>query len=678
MRTYYRPYILIASFLLVFVLIIFSCGRNNTAVGPDENSRAGSVRGQITYEGGKDFSGIIVTLEGIDHELTYRVAAAKRSVSADVPQEKISLSESDAMTTVTDKEGKYEFSSVLPGDYALTARRASDHLAKVANVTVAQGAPTVVNVVLTATGLLSGTADIVGSNNDSGILVYIAGTSYMAITDSLGAYTIIDVPLGVYKLVTLYDGYAPVSTTVTLQTAGAVVTAPVMHLSKSGVISGTVSSTSGALLSQVIVSVLNSDGTPSANSITTNSYGQYTLDPIPYGTVTVQFDAGAKGNTWKTGSIVNYSVVINDSSEVFDVHTDYCGWIYDARNKPPVAKIMSVQPIVVAGANMAFPSVRLRGVLSSDSDGSISSYVWSQVGGTAVTLSNSMVEDPYFTPPVPGDYYFSLVVKDNRGWESLPDTTVVKASSINMIEVKSGSFWLGQNGSEADEAPPHEVTLVYYEICQTEITQVQYEAVVGTNPSFFKGDTRPVEQVSWNDAVLFCNSLSSKMGLQQCYTEVGWHTYDCDYSRNGFRLPTEAEWEFACRAGKSTKYYVGDYESDLVKAAWYWVNSSAATHPVAQLQKSASDSYNTWGLYDMHGNVWEWCNDWYGSYDDSQYFGGSSENKINPIGPLYGSNHVVRGGSWGTRAEECRSENRHSLPTDTKDFQVGFRIVRRP
>ena len=232
---------------------------------------------------------------------------------------------------------------------------------------------------------------------------------------------------------------------------------------------------------------------------------------------------------------------------------------------------------------------------------------------------------------------------------------------ITLVSIPAGTFQMGQTGIAE---PVHTVTLFAFEMSAYETTQGQYTAVIGSNPSHFTEDNNlPVEQVSWNDAIMFCNALSTKAGLQPCYNESSGA---CDFSKNGFRLPTEAEWEYACRAGSTTTYNLGDAESDLARAGWYRSNSSSKTHPVG------GKTPNIWGLYDMHGNVWEWCYDWSGAY--------TSGSVTNPTGPS-GSSRVYRGGCWGDGGDVnsiCQSACRDgNIPSDWNSY-VGFRVVRRP
>jgi formylglycine-generating enzyme required for sulfatase activity len=176
-----------------------------------------------------------------------------------------------------------------------------------------------------------------------------------------------------------------------------------------------------------------------------------------------------------------------------------------------------------------------------------------------------------------------------------------------------------------------------------EVTQEQYEAVMGKNPSHFKGAPNPVETVSWEEAKEFCEALSKKTG------------------RN-VRLPTEAEWEYACRAGSRTRFAFGEDDGKCGNYAWYTKNSDDKAHSVGQ--KKAND----WGLYDMHGNVWEWCSDWYAeSYANAKH--------SDPQGPESGSDRVLRGGSFNCQTQLCRSAMRFWFAPNTRFKDVGFRVA---
>ncbi len=230
----------------------------------------------------------------------------------------------------------------------------------------------------------------------------------------------------------------------------------------------------------------------------------------------------------------------------------------------------------------------------------------------------------------------------------LPDS----ADSIGMKFklIPAGTFTMGDASGEDDETP-HEVTLTKpFKMGVHEVTQDQYEQVMGVNPSEWKGADNPVDTVSWEDAVEFCRRLSELPAEKA--------------AGNVYRLPTEAEWEYACRAGTTTKYSFGDDESNLGDYAWYGDNSDANTHPVGGKKP------NAWGLYDMHGNVWEWCQDWYGDYP--------SGSVTDPSGATSGSYRVFRGGGWSSTAEICRSANRGGGYPSFRVSCFGFRVCLSP
>jgi len=247
---------------------------------------------------------------------------------------------------------------------------------------------------------------------------------------------------------------------------------------------------------------------------------------------------------------------------------------------------------------------------------------------------------------------------------------------ITFVTIPSGTFRMGNvenYGQYSNEKPVHSVTLSAFEMSIYEITQGQYQSVMETNPAENRGvgDNYPVYYVSWYDAVRFCNKLSDAAGFERCYDESTWA---CDFSRNGFRLPTEAEWEYACRAGTETNFYTGNNISsdgltstDLDRAGWYWDNwgqMNKKTHVVGEKEP------NAFGLYDMHGNVWEWTYDRYGLY--------TSDDQTNPTGHPSGSGRVERGSSWRFNADWCRSAYRYGFDPSKKAPGLGFRVVHRP
>ncbi|MDG1484332.1 MAG: bifunctional serine/threonine-protein kinase/formylglycine-generating enzyme family protein [Myxococcota bacterium] len=261
------------------------------------------------------------------------------------------------------------------------------------------------------------------------------------------------------------------------------------------------------------------------------------------------------------------------------------------------------------------------------------------------------------------------------GRQARQDDTPV---GLNMVEAPPGTFRMGasdrddDNDADSDERPRHTVRLRGYQVGQTPITQGQYRAIMGENPSKLKtSDQHPVERVSWFDAVRFCNALSQKCGLESAYSigEGKKPTVSCHFQARGFRLPTEAEWECAAKSGQNLKYSGAD-EPDEV--AWYRGNSGRKPHPVA-LKKP-----NAWGLYDMSGNVWEWVWDW---YDEDAYKtrGTLSGNKKtiadHPRGPESGVLRSLRGGAYDLGTAGLRTSNRFRYPPTSQHEDSGFRVL---
>ena len=213
-------------------------------------------------------------------------------------------------------------------------------------------------------------------------------------------------------------------------------------------------------------------------------------------------------------------------------------------------------------------------------------------------------------------------------------------AEARFITVQPGTFLMGSNAGEKNESPVHRVTIDReFELQETEVTQAQWEALMGNNPSHYRGPDRPVESVSWHDIQKFLSRLNASQDVYR------------------YRLPTEAEWEYACRTG--TKEEVA---GDLEERGLYEKNSELTTHPVR------SKRPNAWGLYDMHGNVWEWVQDWLGKYPAKQL--------INPQGRGRGKLRVLRGGGWHSGGDACRCAFRLGSEPSFRNSALGFRLVR--
>lgn len=243
----------------------------------------------------------------------------------------------------------------------------------------------------------------------------------------------------------------------------------------------------------------------------------------------------------------------------------------------------------------------------------------------------------------------------------------------DFVRISAGTFTMGspadERWRETDEVQ-HEVTLHSYLIAKQEVTQEEYRAVTGTNPSHHQGDNRPVEMVSWYDAVRYCNALSELEGLTAAYTiegvQVTWNR-----EADGYRLPTEAEWEYACRAG-TTSPFSTERNITVEQSNWYssypYIEGEGGGAYRRQTVEADEFEPNAWGLFNMHGNVSEWCWDRYGAY--------GTQPQTDPAGPETGRNRVARGGGWYDYAKHVRSAYRSVAPPDYTDYKRGFRVAR--
>ena len=317
---------------------------------------------------------------------------------------------------------------------------------------------------------------------------------------------------------------------------------------------------------------------------------------------------------------------------------------YDNDQKPE--KRQEQKPVEAAGYDVTFSSNVPSATLYIDGNnyGTASGSRFLKTGSHTVRLDADGYEPLSQSIQVNSgsrSFNFTMKKKENQ----LP--AVIQNLVSNMVYVEGGTFTMGatsEQGKDAydDEKPAHQVTLSSFSIGKYEVTQEEWEAVMGKNPSSFKGAKRPVERVSWNDCQEFIRKLNTMTGKR-------------------FRLPTEAEWEYAARGGNKSIGYKYAGSDNLDRMAWYDSNSDNATHDIGQ------KSPNELGLYDMSGNVWEWCQDWYGSY--------SSNSQTNPSGPSSGSYRVYRGGSWFSRARNCRVSFRSYGSPGFADNLQGLRLA---
>jgi len=272
----------------------------------------------------------------------------------------------------------------------------------------------------------------------------------------------------------------------------------------------------------------------------------------------------------------------------------------------------------------------------------------------------------------------NLIVENNYDTEKNINTLVESVLLNKFIYISGGTFVMGspvhEQGRGGEESPQRKVTVSSFYMEQYLATQEQYEKFMGKNPSYFRGNNLPVEQVDWYNAIEYCNKRSQSDGLTQVYTILiseGIRTVIWNKKANGYRLPTEAEWEYACRAGTITSFNTGNIintnNANFNGSNPYDIYMSGEnrkkTTPVNNF------SPNRWGLYDMHGNVFEWCWDFFGIYNGL--------DPDDPIGVEFGNNRVLRGGAWDSSLPQLRSASRFSAtPDGIKSSNIGFRLVR--
>jgi formylglycine-generating enzyme required for sulfatase activity len=338
-------------------------------------------------------------------------------------------------------------------------------------------------------------------------------------------------------------------------------------------------------------------------------------------------------------------------------------------------------PIVTwpAGLTAAFGQTLSDVSLKSFNNGGAGAFSWATPDdsvGAFGTRSHKMT----FTPA------------DTANYNAVTNNVNIKVQiSVERASIPAGTFTMGSPGAESGRYSDEiqcQVTLSGFNMEKHEVTQEQYEAVMGINPSGFKTNAgagenqkrRPVEGVNWYDTLVFCNKLSILEGLTPAYSiggktnpdewgpipsgfDAAWNSVEIAAGSNGYRLPTSAQWEYACRAGTTTPWHSGENSDDLDDYAWIISNSDSKTHEVG-LKKP-----NAWGLYDMHGNVYEWCWDWYGAAYPS-------EAQTNPMGASSGSYRMIRGGGWNGSAQIVRSAYRgYPSPYNRGSF-LGFRVLR--
>ena len=377
---------------------------------------------------------------------------------------------------------------------------------------------------------------------------------------------------------------------------------------------------------------------------TTNYMDGATYEFLPYqGTVIIYNASGAPAGYFKVLKVTaEQMIVVPAGSESFSV------W---STTQPP--QLVTGITLSETELTMNAGDVKTLTWTVAPEDAENKTVTWSSSDEAVATVTPAG-NKVYVEAVADGTCVITCSATDGSGVKAECQVTVgaagqtytVNGVSFKMIAVEGGTFMMGSSDDDSDaydwEKPRHQVTLSSFSIGETEVTQELWQAVMGTNLSYFKGNKLPVEMVSWNDCQTFITKLNQMTGQT-------------------FRLPTEAEWEFAARGGNQSEGYTYSGSNTIGDVAWYDSNSSSTTHEVA------TKAPNELGLYDMTGNVWEWCQDWYADY--------SSGSQTNPTGPSSGTYRVKRGGSWSYYATNCRVANRYYNTPTLTNYALGLRLA---
>lgn len=318
-----------------------------------------------------------------------------------------------------------------------------------------------------------------------------------------------------------------------------------------------------------------------------------------------------------------------------------------------------------------------------DRTGSLVSYQSKQLFGNQIIETVKVPASSGYTVKLtgfdkPGNITYQGITYNVKVLPNATSNVDVHMNYMGFVEIPGGTFSMGSETGEEDERPEHTVTVNPFLMHSTEVTQfqakrlLQYYNILNLNEkdflelkesviNYFTDDpTHPATNIKWSFIARMCNKMSEMDGLDSCYSA---DLRVCDITKNGYRMPTEAEWEYACRAQTDTQYSSGNTAEDLGKVGWFEEN----THIIREVGMKEP---NAWGLYDMHGNAWEWCFDSYAA----SYYSRSPED--NPMGPGYVLSVVIRGGSFESPADQCRSSSRHSSDRSIFVTPIGTRIVR--
>lgn len=376
---------------------------------------------------------------------------------------------------------------------------------------------------------------------------------------------------------------------------------------------------------------------PATQTATTDQNGKFIIDAIADGSYKVHAEKSGYLSEVKTNIGVKDTTVVQFMLRKF---VNISGKVIDDTTGAGIEAV-----------KISIPSIGFETVTASDGSFSISNI---PEGFNLVYLSKT------------GYAYLRYDLNVSRTESAGYVIGVSKLHPISMIYVEGGSFMMGDTFGDGNfpEKPAHNVTLSNFYISAYEVTQKEWIETIGYNPAKFWTEENPVESVSWNDAYQFCNSRSLLEGLQPCYTITG-SAVSCDFSANGYRLPTEAEWEYAARGGKNSGNTKYSGSSDPKEVAWFYNNSGNTTHPVG------TKKANELGILDMSGNVWEFCWDFYGE----NYY--SQSPSLNPTGPAEGQFRVLRGGAWTDDMVFNKVYYRNYYGQRDRGTNTGVRLVRK-